>query len=82
MAQLAAERLHLKTVAIIDDRSAYGQGLADAFADSLKDVGIKVVAREFTSDKATDFSAILTKIVITSYSIHYTKLYECSMTFP
>jgi len=62
MAKLAAERLHLKTVAIIDDRSAYGQGLADAFADSLKAFGIKVVAREFTSDKATDFSAILTKI--------------------
>jgi branched-chain amino acid transport system substrate-binding protein len=62
MARLAAETLKLKTIAIIDDRTAYGQGLADAFAESLKSYGVKVVAREFTSDKATDFSAILTKI--------------------
>ncbi|QID19299.1 branched-chain amino acid ABC transporter substrate-binding protein [Nitrogeniibacter mangrovi] len=62
MAHHVAAGLHLKRVAVIDDRSAYGQGLADAFADKLKADGVDVVAREFTSDKATDFSAILTKI--------------------
>ncbi len=62
MAKYAAESLKLTKVAIIDDRTAYGQGLADAFAESLKAYGVQVVGREFTNDKATDFMAILTKI--------------------
>ncbi|NMG29369.1 branched-chain amino acid ABC transporter substrate-binding protein [Aromatoleum evansii] len=57
-----ANKLGAKKVAIIDDRTAYGQGLADAFAESLKKEGVQVVGREFTNDKATDFTAILTKI--------------------
>lgn len=51
-----------KTVAIVDDRTAYGQGLADEFRKSAEAAGIKVVATEYTNDKATDFKAILTKI--------------------
>jgi branched-chain amino acid transport system substrate-binding protein len=51
-----------KKVAIIDDRTAYGQGLADETAKAIKASGGTVVAREFTTDKATDFMAILTKI--------------------
>ena len=51
-----------KKVAIIDDRTAYGQGLADALVDSLKQRGVKPVGREFTNDKATDFTAILTSL--------------------
>lgn len=58
----AAKQLAAKTVAIIDDRSAYGQGLADEFEKSVIAAGGKVVTREFTNDKATDFAAILTKI--------------------
>ena len=54
--------LAAKTVAIIDDRTAYGQGLADETEKAVKAGGGKVVAREFTTDKATDFNAILTKI--------------------
>ena len=52
----------LKTVAVVDDRTAYGQGLADEFRKSAEAAGIKVVANEYTTDKATDFKAILTKI--------------------
>ncbi|PKO34021.1 MAG: branched chain amino acid ABC transporter substrate-binding protein [Betaproteobacteria bacterium HGW-Betaproteobacteria-7] len=52
----------VKTVAIIDDRTAYGQGLADEFRKSAEAAGLKVVANEYTNDKATDFKAILTKI--------------------
>ncbi|HZX32008.1 MAG TPA: branched-chain amino acid ABC transporter substrate-binding protein [Rhodocyclaceae bacterium] len=52
----------VKTVAVIDDRTAYGQGLADEFRKSAEANGIKVVANEYTNDKATDFKAILTKI--------------------
>lgn len=51
-----------KTVAIIDDRTAYGQGLADEFRKSAEAAGLKVVANEYTNDKASDFKAILTKI--------------------
>lgn len=49
-------------VAIIDDRTAYGQGLADEVAKAVKAGGGKVVTREFTTNQATDFLAILTKI--------------------
>ena len=62
MAKYATATLKAKKVAIIDDRTAYGQGLADAFATSLKGMGAEVIGREFTTDKATDFMAILTKI--------------------
>ena len=51
-----------KTVAIVDDRTAYGQGLADEFRKAAEAAGLKVVATEYTNDKATDFKAILTKI--------------------
>ncbi len=57
-----AAKQGMKTVAIIDDRTAYGQGLADEFRKSAEAAGLKVVANEYTNDKATDFKAILTKI--------------------
>jgi branched-chain amino acid transport system substrate-binding protein len=58
----AAKSLKAKTVAIIDDRTAYGQGLADEMEKAAKAGGAAVVAREFTKNDATDFTAILTKI--------------------
>lgn len=51
-----------RRVAIVDDRTAYGQGLADEVEKAVKAAGGEVVAREYTSDKSTDFSAILTSI--------------------
>jgi branched-chain amino acid transport system substrate-binding protein len=62
LANYAADTLKAKTIAIIDDRTAYGQGLADVVEKVAKEKGVKVVGREFTNDKATDFNAILTKI--------------------
>ena len=62
MARFATEALKAKRIAVIDDRTAYGQGLADALVDNLKRLGVTPVGREFTSDKATDFLAILTRI--------------------
>jgi branched-chain amino acid transport system substrate-binding protein len=62
LANFAANEMKAKTVAIIDDRTAYGQGLADVFERVAKEKGLKVTAREFTNDKATDFNAILTKV--------------------
>jgi branched-chain amino acid transport system substrate-binding protein len=58
----AADHLKVKNVAIIDDRTAYGQGVASVFKTTALQKGLKVVAEEFTNDKATDFMAILTAI--------------------
>ena len=54
--------LKAKTVALIDDRTAYGQGLADQVAKAVEANGGKVIAREYTTDKANDFTSILTNI--------------------
>ena len=62
LANYAHDALKAKTIAIVDDRTAYGQGLADVVEKVAKEKGIKVVAREFATDKTTDFNAILTKI--------------------
>jgi len=62
LARFAVDKLKVKTVAVVDDSTAYGQGLADAFEATVKAAGVKVVAREHTTDKDTDFKAILTKI--------------------
>lgn len=62
LAKYAAEKLKVKSVAVIDDSTAYGQGLADAFSATVKAAGAKVIAREHTTDKDTDFRAILTSI--------------------
>ena len=62
LALFGADHLKIKTVAIIDDRTAYGQGVASVFKATALQKGVKVVAEEFTSDKATDFMAILTSI--------------------
>lgn len=62
LALFGADHLKIKTVAIIDDRTAYGQGVASVFKATALQKGVKVVAEEFTNDKATDFMVILTSI--------------------
>ena len=62
LANYAAKSLKAKSVAIIDDATASGTGLADEFEKTAKAQGMTVVAREATNDKATDFKAILTKV--------------------
>ena len=62
LGEYAVRDMGLKKIAIIDDRTAYGQGLADEFDKAVKANGGTVIVREFTNDKASDFTAILTKI--------------------
>ena len=62
LAFYASDALKLKTVAIIDDRTAYGQGVAEVFKRTALSKGLKVVDEQFTTDKATDFMAILTAV--------------------
>ncbi|ARP82411.1 branched chain amino acid ABC transporter substrate-binding protein [Bordetella genomosp. 8] len=54
--------LHAKKIAIIDDRTSYGQGLADQVDKAVKAAGGQVIRREYTTDKANDFTSILTNI--------------------
>lgn len=60
-----AHKIGIKKVAIIDDATTYGKGLADKFDGKAKELGMDVVYREATTDKATDFKAMLTKIKAT-----------------
>ena len=62
LGRYAVTELKGKTIAVIDDRTAYGQGVADEFEKAAKAGGAAIVAREFTNDKATDFMAILTTL--------------------
>jgi branched-chain amino acid transport system substrate-binding protein len=62
IAAYVANELKAKKVAIADDATAYGEGLANEVEKTLKAAGVQVVAREKTNDKATDFKAILTKM--------------------
>ncbi|MBU3540137.1 branched-chain amino acid ABC transporter substrate-binding protein [Polynucleobacter sp. UB-Tiil-W10] len=62
LANYVVNTLRAKTVAIIDDSTQYGKGLADEFEKTVKAAGMKVVTREASNNKATDFKAILTKI--------------------
>jgi branched-chain amino acid transport system substrate-binding protein len=62
LGKYAVETLKAKNVAVIDDRTAYGQGVADEFEKGVKAAGGTIVGREFTNDKASDFNAILTTL--------------------
>ncbi|RQR33307.1 branched-chain amino acid ABC transporter substrate-binding protein [Burkholderia sp. Bp9142] len=62
IAQYIAKTKGYKRVAIVDDRTAYGQGLADVVANELKAAGVEVVDRQYVSDKTIDFRGILTSI--------------------
>lgn len=64
LGRYAVNELGARRIAVIDDRSAYGQGVADEFIKSAEASvpGLKIIGREFTTAKASDFSAILTRI--------------------
>ncbi len=62
MALYAAKELKVKTVAVIDDRTAFGQGLAAEFKKQARAAGMTVAGHEYTTDKSVDFTAILTRL--------------------
>ena len=67
LARYAVQAGKATRIAVIDDRSAYGKGLSDEFIKNVKagKSGARIVSQQFTTDKATDFSAILTAIKAT-----------------
>ncbi|QAU33876.1 branched-chain amino acid ABC transporter substrate-binding protein [Janthinobacterium sp. 17J80-10] len=62
LGKYAVNTLKAKSIAVIDDRTAYGEGVATEFAKAVKAAGGKVASQQYTTDKATDFLAILTAI--------------------
>lgn len=62
LARFAIDKLKAKNIAIVDDSTQYGKGLADEFEKTIIASGGKIVVHEATNDKATDFKAILTNI--------------------
>jgi len=66
LARYAMQNLQARRIAVVDDRTSYGKGLADEFSKNVKRngaaSGASIVATQYTNDKATDFSAILTAI--------------------
>ena len=62
LGKYAVSKLGAKKIAVIDDRTAYGQGVAGEFVKNAKGAGVSIIAKEFTTDKATDFTAILTSL--------------------
>lgn len=69
LARYAMQSLQAKRIAVVDDRTAYGKGLADEFSKTVKRTGAatgsSIVSTQFTNDKATDLTAILTAIKAT-----------------
>ncbi len=62
LGEYAAKNLAAGKIAVIDDRTAYGQGLAAEFVKAALASGAQIVAHEYTNDKAVDFTAVLTSI--------------------
>ena len=62
LGRYAMKELKGKSIVTIDDRTAYGQGVAEEFTKAVKASGGKIADAQFTTDKATDFTAILTAI--------------------
>jgi branched-chain amino acid transport system substrate-binding protein len=62
LAKYAAKSLKAASVAVVDDSTAYGQGIASEFEHTAQSLGMHVLSHDATNDKAIDFRAILTKI--------------------
>ena len=62
LGRYAVKELKGKSIVTIDDRTAYGQGVAEEFAKAVKASGGQIQDSQYTTDKATDFTAILTAV--------------------
>jgi branched-chain amino acid transport system substrate-binding protein len=62
MANFMAEKLHVKSVYVLDDSGAYGVGIADSFQKRAQAKGMKVLGRDQLNPKEADYTTILTKI--------------------
>ena len=72
-ARFIVEELGAKNVYILDDKGAYGQGLADQVAAALKKAGVKITRGQITPEDR-DFSPILTKVKAAAPDLLYLAL--------
>jgi branched-chain amino acid transport system substrate-binding protein len=62
MANYAAESLGIRSIYILDDTGAYGEGIANAFEAQAKAKGIEVLGHDKLNPKESDYTTVLTKI--------------------
>jgi branched-chain amino acid transport system substrate-binding protein len=62
MANYAAESLGIRSIYILDDTGAYGEGIANAFEGQAKAKGINVLGHDKLNPKESDYTTVLTKI--------------------
>jgi branched-chain amino acid transport system substrate-binding protein len=62
MANYAAEALGIRSIYILDDTGAYGEGIANAFEGQAKAKGINVLGHDKLNPKESDYTTVLTKI--------------------
>lgn len=62
LGEYAVTKLGARTIAVIDDRTPYGEGLADEFEKAAKAAGGRIIRREYITDQTTDFTAIINSI--------------------
>jgi branched-chain amino acid transport system substrate-binding protein len=62
LGRYAVKELKGKSIVTIDDRTAYGQGVAEEFAKAVKASGGAIQDTQYTTANATDFTAILTAV--------------------
>ncbi len=70
-AQYAFKTMGFKTAYVVDDSTPYGEGLASEFAKEFTTLGGTVVGTAKTSDKDTDFNALVTKMKATNPAVIY-----------
>lgn len=56
------DKLGVTKVFILDDKDAYGKGVADAFEGAAKDIGLAVAGHEGWDANAQNYKALMTKI--------------------
>jgi branched-chain amino acid transport system substrate-binding protein len=66
LGRYALNEMTAKRIAVVDDRTAYGQGIADSFIAAVQAKGASVITREFISDKATEFQDVVERLKLHS----------------
>lgn len=61
-AQLVFEDFDYTSVAVVDDSTPYGQGLADEFVKTFETLGGELLAREAIQTREVDFGALVTRL--------------------
>ena len=61
-AHFAAQKLGIKTIFVIDDKTTYGKGLADEFEKEARKLGLTILGHEGITQGDKDFTPLLTKI--------------------